>query len=45
MVISSKKLKKLEKNQLMPFIHPYDSSTLSNLGLNTTLHDKRATTV
>jgi hypothetical protein len=37
-VISRKKLKKLEKNQLQCFfIHPNDSPTLSNLGMNTTL--------
>jgi hypothetical protein len=45
-VISSEKLKKLVKNQLQClFIHLNDSSTLSNLGMNTTLHGNRAATV
>jgi len=45
-VISRKKLKKLEKNCLQClFIHPYDSPTLCNLGLNTTLHGNTAATV
>jgi hypothetical protein len=46
MEISKKKLKKLEKNQLKClFFHPNDSPTLSNLGMNTTLHRNRAATV
>jgi len=45
-MISRKKLKKLKINQLQClFIHPNDSPTLSNLGMNTTLHGNRAATV